>query len=511
MVVLPTINLPWKAKISTYSLSLRREQRNLEKTLEMQMIENSELELKPKKTMRWPFWLTTLLLIIILAAGTALRLVGVDWDEGQHLHPDERFLTIVVTSIQPGKISEYFNTAVSTLNPHNVGQTFYVYGTLPLLFTRFVADALNLSGYGNIYLVGRYLSALMDLLTVVLVFLAASRLFKNEKIGLLASAFAAFSVLPIQLSHYFTVDTFSNFFAFLAIYLAIVVMTVEYQPLPEKENENSDDFLVWMGSNWRSVIPYAGFGVALGMAVACKVNAGLIALLLPVGSWVWWSRLPDEDKERSFWILLRNLVIAAVISLVVFRIFQPYAFMGPGFFGLKINERWIANLKEIATISSGEVEVPYAWQWARRPISFALNNMVVWGLGVPLGILAWSGFLWMGWRILKGEWQKYLLVWAWTGIYFAWQSLSWVRAMRYQLLIYPTLAMIAAWLVSELWYRRPKKEKLSWLPKVFAITLGSLGSDPDCLMGLRLCPNLYSTSNDELKPAVGSMPIFQDR
>ena len=439
------------------------------------MTENSEAIVKIKKTWQWPAWLTTVLLILILAAGTALRLVGMDWDEGQHLHPDERFLTIVVTSIQPGKLSEYFNTATSTLNPYNVGQTFYVYGTLPLLFTRFVADSLNMSGYGNIYMVGRYLSALMDMLTVVLVFLAASRLFKNEKIGLLASAFAAFSVLPIQLSHYFTVDTFSNFFAFLAIYLAIVVMTVESKPNTSIISEESEDILGWIGGNWRSLIPYASFGVALGMAVACKVNAGLIALLLPVSAWVWWSRLPDEEKEWNFWVILRNLVIAALVSLMVFRIFQPYAFMGPGFLGLKINEHWIANLKEIANISSGDVEVPYAWQWARRPLTFALNNMVVWGLGVALGVVAWGGFLWMGWRIIKGEWQKYLLIWGWTGLYFLWQSLNWVRAMRYQLLVYPTLAMIAAWLVFDLWNRRPRREKLARLPKVASITLGSLG------------------------------------
>ena len=439
------------------------------------MVENVEVREKRGILQRWPAWLTTILLILIMTAGAALRMLGMDWDEGQHLHPDERFLTLVVTSIQPEKISKYFDTAVSTLNPHNVGHGFYVYGTLPLLFTRVVSDALGMSGYGNIYLVGRYLSALMDLLTVVLVFLAASRLFRNEKIGLLAAAFAAFSVLPIQLSHYFTVDTFSNFFSFLAIYLAIVVMTAERQPLSGGVDAERSDFWGLLGGNWKSLLPFVGFGLALGMAVASKVNAGLIAILLPLAAWVWWRRVPAEEQEGYFWVLFRNLVIAAIISLVVFRIFQPYAFMGPGFFGLKLNPKWIANLKEISIISSGEAEVPYAWQWARRPLTFALKNMVTWGLGLPLGILAWGGFLWMGWRILRGEWQKYLLLWSWTGLYFAWQSLNWVRAMRYQLLVYPTLAIIAAWFVFDIYRRRPSKLKLAWLPKAASIGLGCLG------------------------------------
>ena len=38
-------------------------------------------------------------LTLILALGAAVRLVGVDWDEQQHLHPDERFLTMVESAL----------------------------------------------------------------------------------------------------------------------------------------------------------------------------------------------------------------------------------------------------------------------------------------------------------------------------------------------------------------------------------------------------------------------------
>ena len=36
--------------------------------------------------------------------------------------------------------------------------------------------------------------------------------------------------------------------------------------------------------------------------------------------------LPRGKRERWFGIYLRNLVIAGAVSLIVFRIFQPYAF-----------------------------------------------------------------------------------------------------------------------------------------------------------------------------------------
>ena len=128
-------------------------------------------------------------------------------------------------------------------------------------------------------------------------------------------------------------------------------------------------------------------------------------------------------------------------------------FHGPGFFGLNLNSKWMDNIRELSNQSTGDVDFPPALQWARRPIWFALQNMVLWGLGLPLGILAWAGFLWMGFRILRvrGEWRQHLLLWGWTGLYFAYQSYNWTRAMRYQMLVYPTLAIIAAWAVFALW------------------------------------------------------------
>ncbi|MDP7260290.1 MAG: hypothetical protein QF376_05365, partial [Anaerolineales bacterium] len=43
----------------------------------------------------------TCLLVVVVAAAAYLRFVGLNWDEFQHLHPDERFLTMVETGIRP--------------------------------------------------------------------------------------------------------------------------------------------------------------------------------------------------------------------------------------------------------------------------------------------------------------------------------------------------------------------------------------------------------------------------
>ncbi len=433
-----------------------------------------------------------LLLALILVVGAYFRFVGINWDANYHLHPDERFLTMVESAISPVKsLGDYFNTAVSSLNPNNRGYGFYVYGTLPLFIVRYVAEWVNQTGYDQVFLVGRFFSALVDLMTIVLVFLIAMRLYKKAAIALLAAAFAAMAVLSIQLSHFFTVDNFINFFTILALYFATLVLEGNYTAPVRRVDEvdeqgfSSSSVSLWklVNESWSSVVPHILFGIALGLAVASKVSAAPAALLLPVAAFIYFSKLPKDDhgqlvvtvfrqpltrlyneRERQIILIFRNLVIAALVSFFVFRIAQPYAFSGPGFLGLKPNPNWIASMMQLASQSGGNVDFPPALQWARRPITFAWTNMVEWGLGYPLGLLAWASFLGMAWRMLKGNWRQHGLIWFWTAIYFTFESLNFTRSMRYQLPVYPTLEIIAAWGIVELWDLRPNlKPAARWL------------------------------------------------
>ena len=141
--------------------------------------------------------LFALLFLAVLLIAAWVRTYNIDWDEGTHLHPDERYLTMVVSAIRfPDSLAQYWNTDESPLNPGNKGYAGYVYGTLPLFVTRGIAGwvdqacanppnpfgvllravLLNDSGscyegyyigYGGIHFVGRALSALVDLATLV--------------------------------------------------------------------------------------------------------------------------------------------------------------------------------------------------------------------------------------------------------------------------------------------------------------------------------------------------------
>ena len=142
-----------------------------------------------------------LMLVVILAVAAYLRFVGLNWDDLTHPHPDERFLTMVESSLRlPESLGEYFDTANSKMNPNNVGHGFFVYGSFPIFIVRYIAEWLEKTGYNEVHLVGRTLSAAFDLVSVLLVYLIGARLYRR-RVGLLAAAFTAVSVLLIPVSY----------------------------------------------------------------------------------------------------------------------------------------------------------------------------------------------------------------------------------------------------------------------------------------------------------------------
>jgi YYY domain-containing protein len=379
-----------------------------------------------------------MLLLFIILAAAYLRFVGLNWDDYTHIHPDERFLTMVESSIQlPDSIGGYFNTDASPLNPHNQHYDFFVYGTLPIFLVRVVAGWIGQTGYDQIHLVGRFASAFFDLISVFLVYLVGEKLYRR-RVGLVAAALAACAVLLIQQAHFFTVDSFANTFVLLGLYFAVRVM------------------------DGGRLLDYLGFGAALGMAMASKINTVALAgvIVLAVIPRIWSVAIVDRDKE--FWRAFRGLVLAAVVAFVFFRICQPYAFSGPSFFGIGLNPKWVANIREQRAQAGGNVDMPPNLQWANRtPVLFSLRNMVEWGLGLPLGIVAWLGWGWALLRMIRGDWRRHLIPVVWTGAYFIWQSISFNPSMRYELPVYPMLIVLAAWGMWEAW-DRAKEIRIRW-------------------------------------------------
>jgi hypothetical protein len=182
-----------------------------------------------------------LCIAFLLVVGGVLRFQHINWDQFQHIHPDERFIVWVADTVSwPGDLSAVLDPARSTLNPlrwppgdgDQAGEPrAYAYGHFPLYLLVGVArlgQALadwmgsttvalpasfqplhvigrHLTEYDYLPLVGRAISALCDLVTLVLIFVLGRRAF-GRTAGLIAAAFYAIAVLPVQLSHFVAFD-----------------------------------------------------------------------------------------------------------------------------------------------------------------------------------------------------------------------------------------------------------------------------------------------------------------
>src|SRR5919198_4803879 len=104
-------------------------------------------------------------LVIVLLMAAFFRFHDLNWDEGHHLHPDERFLSTVTNDLQwPQNLATYFDPNTSTLSPYSLpNMGLYVYGTLPVYIVKWTAILLDRNNYDKISLVGRAISGLFDI------------------------------------------------------------------------------------------------------------------------------------------------------------------------------------------------------------------------------------------------------------------------------------------------------------------------------------------------------------
>ena len=394
---------------------------------------NSEHFIKTEKSS----WKINLAIVVILLVGAYFRFTGLNWDQNQHQHPDERFITMVVDQIRGvDGISDYFNTQESTLNPLKIGS--YTYGMFPLFFSRMIAEWLGMTSYNNITLVGRALSGLFDLAAVFMLFLLGKRLY-SKRIGLLAAALGTATVLSIQLSHYFTVDSFSTVFIILVFYFGIQAIPLHF---PEEKLTRSN------------YIYFTIFGFLVGLAGACKVNTlPVFGIIILAGFARLITNWKKPDIRNQLMIILTGWALSILFAFLAFRVFQPYAFTGPGFLGINFNQNWIDVIKEVTNFVAGNSDWPPNTHWTNRSIFYALTNMVSWGLGLPLGLAGWFGWFWAGAKIWRGDWRRHLLPFFWVLAYFIWQNFQFWRYMRYFLPIYPFIILFAAWALNEIFDR----------------------------------------------------------
>lgn len=215
-----------------------------------------------------------------------------------------------------------------------------------------------------------------------------------------------------------------------------------------------------------------GFGLAFGAALAGRVNVAplvgvlLLALLIRALPLLLDYRIYRYERNTGLTRIATGLFLAGIATVVAFRFLQPHAFLGPNVLGIVPNSMWLGDIREAQRLVSGKAEIPPNWQWANRtPWLYPLQNIVLYGLGWPLGLAAVVGVVWGIARIIRGKnnWTRLALPVAWISVYFGWLGQNWVTTMRYFMPLYGLLTLLAAWAVIELfkvsyryWREAPK-------------------------------------------------------
>ncbi len=381
-----------------------------------------------------------LLLIVIVAA--ALRLNGLDWDSGYGFHPDERSLYMragcmydLLTEspgyqqcladhpqVEPGipGIRTLLDFDRSPLNPH-----WFPLGSVliyALVFCRWVVELFTDVGALDMRNVGRSLSALADLGTVIMVYVLGRRIYGRlygPWVGLLGAALVAFAVIHIQNSHFFRPETFSAFWV-LAVFWAI---------LQVMERRRLRDSLL--------------LGLFTGMAFAPKVS--IAPILLPLAL-CYFFRLMDLGNGQLIGMPRRVLeqtflhaLAAAAVAVAAFFLVTPY--------GLLYLSNFLAEQAAQTNMANNAGLWPFTIQYVGTPaFLYQFKQTAVWGLGLPLGLAAWAAIVftailaWQGSFARRGD----VLILAWLVPSILLLESFEVRFQRYYFALIPFMVLLAS-------------------------------------------------------------------
>jgi hypothetical protein len=447
---------------------------------------------------------TLILLCLILLTAYSLRSFGRNWDEGGHLHPDERMLIMVADRIN---------------FPNNLNPDFFNYGSLPIYLLRGSAQIIDalfqpripVAGYNGMLILGRTLSSVFDVGTVALIFLAAYQLTHKKTTALFASLIYSLAFFPIQNSHFFVVDVY------LAFFITALITTLIYY------------------ARTRRFLALILMGACMGAAVATKFTALVFmpGIIVSLGIIHCCSSPAKRDREpsdntsrpsyaqgygmakqarsihilrpRSFMLLfersrelITHTIVFCVTSFAIFSICMPYAILPPSgilshpqgglvdagssdmldsYPGIKDivhfldpnrspETRFLRDVRDQTRMNSDAYVFPYTLQYVTtKPYIYHIEQISRWGLGPFIGMLTVIGTIFLLSQLFdlikrKGidanvfvSWILGFCIFVTYGFYFLVIGRSAVKFMRYMLPLYPILAILAGYGLSKLTHR----------------------------------------------------------
>lgn len=392
-------------------------------------------------------------LFALLSLALALRLYGINWDQGGLYHPDERAFLFQVQNIEFPESSEY-GDLLSKESPLNPGS--FNWGSFPHYALKIVHYGMSVftDDYPNMFDLrypGRALSAISDTATVLLVYFIGATWF-SRRTGFLAAAFAALSVINIQLSHFFAVD---------AMMATFITATVFFSVKVAYSGQKRDSALL---------------GLMAGLGFATKFSVAPLGLAVVTGYLIFAFSQPGETLSfrgwRSGtaavrqWKAFQGLVLASAVALVTVVVTQPYMFFD--------FDRFMSDITTQGDMVRRNVDFPFTRQYEDTATYwYQIWQLGFWGLGPALGLIAWSGliaaaaFAWFGRRKVD------IVILAWVVPYLLITGYFDVKFMRYMVPLVPFLVLYGArsllWLSDVLKAMWPERRYVAALPIVIVL------------------------------------------
>ena len=211
-------------------------------------------------------------------------------------------------------------------------------------------------------------------------------------------------------------------------------------------------------------------GAMAGLAVGSKFSAVLLALPLAVAALY---RLPTASLGRKALIVAGRLAAAGAVVLAVFVLTNPFAVI-----------EFPAYVRQITAqnaMVSGLMDAPYTRQYiGTLPYLYFVQQLSQWGLGWPLGVVAWGGLIWAAVEPARQRANPAIVVMlAWVLPYFAFTGAFHTKFPRYMAPLLPFLAVFGAgaamafyrWLAAR-WGRRGR---LAWGALAVGVAVFTLG------------------------------------
>jgi 4-amino-4-deoxy-L-arabinose transferase-like glycosyltransferase len=346
-----------------------------------------------------------MLLLLAMVLGAGLRAWGIGFGLPYLYHPDESTKIDIAQGIfKTGDLNPHYFlkpslfiylNALAYVPYYALGRLMGVFqGRADLVGPTMLAMGVGKTPLPTSVLVGRLLTALFGVGSILLVYLIGSRLSRSRWAGLAAAAMMAVSPTTVATSRFITPDAFVTFFILLTTWAALGI----YQR--------------------GRLADYVLAGVAAGLTVSSKYNGGLVLLLIPLAHFLRRGRAGLRDVR---------LYLAVLLCPLVFLITSPFAVLDSG----KFLEDMLFEARHYSSAGhAGMEQNAFAWY-----VSY------LWRTEGPVILLAIFGTVY---ALFKRS-QEIVIVASFPAVYFTFISLMTVRNDRTVLPVIPYLFVLASY------------------------------------------------------------------